>query len=62
MADRAGLSLHMHGQDDGTDPALRAELDRLFETVVYFDQHPDEFVPSVRKAALVGQPVTAPRP
>ena len=61
LAERAGLSLHVHGQDDVADPALRAELDRLFETVVFFDQHPGEFVPAVRKAV----PVTsgsAPRP
>ncbi len=57
MAERAGFSQHMHGQADLDDDALRAELDRFYDTVLYFDQHPWEFAPSVR-AAWTARPAT----
>ena len=43
VASDSGLTLHVHGQADATDPALRAEMESLFDTVLYFDQQPAEF-------------------
>jgi phosphoglycerol transferase MdoB-like AlkP superfamily enzyme len=46
----SGLILHEHGQADGTDPALRSEMESLFQTVLYFDQQPGEFERLAREA------------
>ncbi|MDB4892404.1 MAG: sulfatase [Gemmatimonadetes bacterium] len=51
LATREGAKLHLHGTTDLEDAAARAELDALFDTVLYFDQNPAAFEPAVRAAA-----------
>jgi phosphoglycerol transferase MdoB-like AlkP superfamily enzyme len=48
LATRAGAHLHVHGQSDVQDESIRAELDALFDTVLYFDQNPAAFEPAAR--------------
>ncbi len=55
LATREGAKLHLHGTTDQPDAAARAELDALFDTVLYFDQNPTAFEPAVRMAAKRGQ-------
>jgi phosphoglycerol transferase MdoB-like AlkP superfamily enzyme len=50
LATRSGVSLHVHGRADGTDPALRSEMESLFETVLYFDQQSETFEQLARDA------------
>ena len=54
LATPTGVVFHVHGQADSTDPALRSEMESLFETVTYFDQHADAFEPLVRAASAEG--------
>jgi arylsulfatase A-like enzyme len=55
LATREGAKLHLHGTTDLEDVAARAELDALFDTVLYFDQNPATFEPAVRAAAAPKQ-------
>lgn len=48
MATPAGIVFHVHGAADLEDREVRGELDALFGTVLYFDQHPDLFDAAVR--------------
>ena len=61
-ATKAGLQVHMHGTSDLADTATVAELNALFDTVLYFDQNPKSFRAD-REAGtefhLRGTPVTA---
>jgi phosphoglycerol transferase MdoB-like AlkP superfamily enzyme len=51
LASRDGVAFHVRGQSDAGDGAVREELDALFDTVLYFDQHPDAYESAVRTAA-----------
>jgi phosphoglycerol transferase MdoB-like AlkP superfamily enzyme len=51
LASRDGVAFHVRGQADGRDAAVRQELDALFDTVLYFDQHPAEYESAVRGSA-----------
>ncbi len=48
LATKAGATLHQHGSPDVRDSAVKAQLDALFDTVLYFDQNPAAFEPAVR--------------
>ena len=49
LATRSGALFHTHGATgDVDDPAVRDELESLFSTVLYFDQHPNDFARAAR--------------
>jgi phosphoglycerol transferase MdoB-like AlkP superfamily enzyme len=50
-ATASGLEQHSHNQADATDPMARDEMETLFGTVLYFDQHPDSFAVIARRAS-----------
>ena len=47
-ATKAGAQLHMPGTSDLADSSTVAELNALFDTVLYFDQNPKAFEPAAR--------------
>jgi len=47
-ATQHGVSFHVHGRDDAPDSVVK-RLDALYNTVLYFDQHPNEFLPAAKK-------------
>jgi len=50
LATRSGPLFHTHGATgDVDDPAVRDELESLFSTVLYFDQHPNDFARAARE-------------
>ena len=55
FATRDSVVFHTHGQSDIDNQAVREELEALFSTVLYFDQHPDEFQPDVRRTPPAGR-------
>ena len=50
LATATGLQQHLHNQTDSTDAVARDEMETLFGTVLYFDQHPDSFAVIARRA------------
>ena len=55
LATPSGVVFHQHGQADVADPAVRDEMESLFSTVLYFDQHPDEFERAARDTPRAGR-------